>query len=75
MSKKITQPERVMKKCQTGCYSLNDANDLLAECYGTIGKLLNEKKDFIETVKSLSGGASISEFRIRFDAYINSVEE
>ena len=33
-------PEQVMKACQAGCHNLIDANDLLAQCYGTIGKLL-----------------------------------
>jgi|SRR5690606_12823227 len=33
-------PEQVMKACQVGCTNLIDANDLLAQCYGTIGKLL-----------------------------------
>jgi len=37
--------ERLMKKCQIGIHcraSLDDANDLLAECYGTIGRLHEE---------------------------------
>ena len=36
-------PEQVMKKCQIGFggrSALNDCHDLLAECYGTIGKML-----------------------------------
>lgn len=36
-------PEELMKKCQTGCgghNALDDCNNLLAECYGTIGKML-----------------------------------
>jgi hypothetical protein len=33
-------PEQLMKKCQIGCHRLDDANNLLAECYGTIGKML-----------------------------------
>ncbi len=32
--------EEVMKKCQIGCHNLYDANNLLAECYGTIGRLM-----------------------------------
>ena len=28
-----------MKACQRGCTNLDDANNLLAECYGQIGKL------------------------------------
>jgi hypothetical protein len=37
-------PKQVMKKCQIGCggkNALNDAHDLLAECYGTIGMLID----------------------------------
>lgn len=38
--------EDVMKVCQTGfgnyTRSLDDANNLLAECYGTIGRLRND---------------------------------
>ena len=30
--------EQLMKACQIGCNNLNDANNLLAECYGRIGK-------------------------------------
>lgn len=37
-------PEQLMKKCQIGCggkNALDDAHSLLAECYGTIGKMLS----------------------------------
>ena len=34
-------PEKTMKKCQIGSINLNAANDLHAECYGTIGAMLN----------------------------------
>ena len=36
-------PDQLMKKCQLGCGGKNalwDCHDILAECYGTIGKLL-----------------------------------
>lgn len=36
--------EKIMKKCQIGSHNLNDANNLLAECYGTIG-LLSAQRD------------------------------
>ena len=36
--------EQLMKACQIGCNNLNDANNLLAECYGRIGKLASENE-------------------------------
>jgi hypothetical protein len=36
--------EKLMKKCQLGCHRLDDANNLLAQCYGQIGRLV----DYIE---------------------------
>lgn len=36
--------EQLMKACQIGCNNLNNANDLLVECYGRIGKLANENE-------------------------------
>ena len=36
--------EQLMKACQIGCNNLNDANNLLAECYGRIGKLADENE-------------------------------
>lgn len=48
--------EEIMKKCQTGFGNyqgaLDDANNLLAECYGHIGKLesrLNEVLFFLSS--------------------------
>ena len=42
--------EEIMKRCQRGFgnykNSLDDANNLLAECYGAIGKLQNELEQF-----------------------------
>ena len=40
----MSTPEQVMKQCQIGTQNFNAANDLHADCYGTIGKLLNEKE-------------------------------
>lgn len=36
--------EQLMKACQIGCNNLNDANNLLAECYGRIGKIAEENE-------------------------------
>lgn len=36
--------EQIMKACQIGCNNLNDANNLLAECYGRIGRLSEENE-------------------------------
>lgn len=38
--------ERLMKRCQRGCggrNALEDAHDILAECYGTLGALDHER--------------------------------
>lgn len=35
----MTEHENLMKRCQRGATNLNDANNLLAECYGMLGKL------------------------------------
>lgn len=37
-----------MKKCQIGTRNYQEANDLHAECYGTIGSLIT----IIETIRS-----------------------
>lgn len=34
--------EKVMKRCQIGTTNYEDSNNLHAECYGTIGRLLAE---------------------------------
>ena len=48
----MSTPEEVMKKCQIGCNNLNDCNNLLAECYGTIGKLMQEKETLREYIQN-----------------------
>ena len=40
--------ETVMKRCQIGTRNYNEANDLHAECYGTIGALVQER-DMLRT--------------------------
>jgi hypothetical protein len=40
-----------MKKCQIGSHNLNDANNLLAECYGTIGMLSAQRDELLATLK------------------------
>jgi len=37
------EAEKVMKRCQIGTRNYNEANDLHAECYGTIGALVQER--------------------------------
>ena len=40
------EAERLMKRCQVGFggrNALNNAHDLLAECYGVIGSLVQER--------------------------------
>lgn len=40
---KTTEAEKVMRRCQIGARNYNEANDLHAECYGTIGALAQER--------------------------------
>lgn len=40
----MTDYEDLQKRCQRGATNLNDANNLLAECYGVIGALVIEKE-------------------------------
>ena len=43
-----TEAKNLMKRCQIGCggkHALDDAHDMLAECYGTIGALLAERDE------------------------------
>lgn len=40
----MTDHESLMKRCQRGATNLNDANNLLAECYWVIGALISEKE-------------------------------
>ncbi len=38
----IADAEKVMRQCQRGTRNYNEANDLHAQCYGTIGSLVRE---------------------------------
>ena len=41
--------DTLMKRCQTGCGgpgALNNANDLLAECYGALGALRDDAERY-----------------------------
>lgn len=42
-----------MKQCQVGTRNYNDANNLHAQCYGTIGKLLHQQTRLIRIVNEL----------------------
>lgn len=52
----MTDHEDLMKRCQRGATNLNDANNLLAECYGMLGKLGAENKALHRFASTLSGG-------------------
>ena len=43
-----TEADAVLKRCQIGTRNYNEANDLHAECYGTIGALVQER-DMLRT--------------------------
>lgn len=45
--------ERLMKKCQIGCRNYSDANNLLADCYGTIGALVHERDALAAKIQQL----------------------
>jgi hypothetical protein len=70
-------PEQVMKRCQVGTTNYNDANNLHAECYGTIGKLLHQQTRLIRIVNDLINCADInrdiSEIR-EAKAFIRSIQ-
>lgn len=48
----MTDHEDLQKRCQRGATNLNDANNLLAECYGVLGKLVAE----IQRLKDVAHG-------------------
>ena len=41
----IADAEKVMRQCQRGTRNYHEANDLHAQCYGTIGSLVNALLD------------------------------
>ncbi len=45
----MTEAEQIMKRCQVGTRNYEEANNLHAECYGMIGKLLGQ----IETLHAM----------------------
>lgn len=55
----MTDTDNLQKRCQRGATNLNDANNLLAECYGMMGKLGAEnealRKALAECSASLEG--------------------
>ena len=45
--------EKTMKACQVGSRNIDDANNLHARCYGTIGKLLDRQAALIRNIEAL----------------------
>jgi hypothetical protein len=43
-AKTMTDYEALQKRCQRGATNLNDANNLLADCYGMLGRLVAENE-------------------------------
>ena len=70
-------PEQVMKQCQVGTRNYNEANNLHAECYGTIGKLLHQQSRLVRIINDLINCADhnrdISEIR-EAKAFIGSIQ-
>lgn len=46
--------EQLMKACQIGCNNLSDANNLLAECYGRIGRLAEKNERLRKDAEKLA---------------------
>ena len=43
----LIDAEKVMRQCQRGTRNYQEANDLHAQCYGTIGALVRELRGMI----------------------------
>ncbi|MBK7357451.1 hypothetical protein [Propionivibrio sp.] len=54
---------KLMKRCQIGTRNYNEANDLHAECYGTIGALVQER-DTLRTGDTCAGQCEGAAYRI-----------
>lgn len=50
----MTDYTELMKKCQRGASNLNDANNLLADCYGSLGALIAENERLIQALQSIT---------------------
>jgi len=50
----MTDYTKLQSRCQRGEPSLADANNLLAECYGALGKLMAEKELLLRAGESLT---------------------
>lgn len=50
----MTDYNELQKRCQRGATNLNDANNLLAECYGMLGKLGAEIEALRKRIEDLS---------------------
>lgn len=74
---KREQVEKLMKKCQAGHPSADGANDLLAECYGTLGALLIERDQLARHTEALINcadpGRDLNEIR-KARAYIRELQ-
>lgn len=56
-------PEQVMKRCQIGTNNYEAANQLHAECYGTIGKLVIQRDELLHALEELLAGKTIEGLR------------
>ena len=65
----MLEAEQIMKRCQIGTRNYHEANNLHAECYRIIGKLLADRKRLEEQAYDLLGklqaaNLSISMFKL-----------
>jgi|APGre2960657404_1045060.scaffolds.fasta_scaffold139491_2 hypothetical protein len=51
----MLEAEQIMKRCQIGTRNYEEANNLHAECYRIIGKLLADRKQLEEQAYDLLG--------------------
>lgn len=60
-----TDAEKVMKRCQIGTTNYEAANNLHAECYGTIGRLLAEVERLAHQRETKEGSARVGHLHIQ----------
>jgi hypothetical protein len=81
----MLEAEQIMKRCQIGTRNYNEANNLHAECYRIIGKLLAERtdkkrilqliKELRPAIKPLDGMGKGKTTHEWFDILVKDIEE
>ena len=63
----MTEAEQIMKRCQVGTRNYNEANNLHADCYRVIGKLLKTIAE-LESQEPVAFLANAMRFKLSFDS-------